>query len=74
MDLAEPGSEGLRMAETMDDPKPNPEPDRETPPPAFEEREEDGSRNGGDPGEAPDDLQNDPAYEPDEPLKGIKGG
>jgi anti-sigma B factor antagonist len=22
----------------------------------------------------PDDLQNDPAYEPDEPLKGIKGG
>ena len=46
----------------------SPEPQKEVPPPAFEERGRDQSDEG------EEDLSKDPAYEPEGPLKGIKGG
>ena len=47
-----------------------PDPDREGPKPESERREgEDEGRN-----PPPDDLEQDPAYSPEGPEKGIKGG
>jgi len=52
-------------------PAKGPVPAEEAVPPAFEPGRQRPRRDG----EASDDLQNDPAYEPkDEGLKGIKGG
>lgn len=47
-------------------------PEEKTP----QERESGGGEERGEGGRKPppEDLQDDPAYEPDEPLKGIKGG
>lgn len=48
-------------------------PGKQGTPPAFEPGRQKGDGDSG--GEASDDLQNDPAYEPeDQGLKGIKGG
>jgi hypothetical protein len=56
-----------------EDPTQNAVPPEQAVPPAFEPGRQQDEGDGD--GEASDDLQNDPAYEPkDQGLKGIKGG
>jgi hypothetical protein len=63
--------EGKGQEEKAQDPGAGTAPAEEAVPPAFEPGRRQPRRDG----EASDDLQNDPAYEPeDEGLKGIKGG
>jgi|tagenome__1003787_1003787.scaffolds.fasta_scaffold13582432_1 hypothetical protein len=50
-----------------------PDPDREGPTPDSENEEADGSSAEGE-GPDADELDKDPAYDPEGPVKGIKGG